>query len=266
MAKIYFLNHPDREPRYPRASAIGSTTTIPWNCTKKHRRKFIVRKGSYLSGTSLISDILYFWGEYEPPTQAILAKTTVPKAVHNKLFPVTSLPVNAQNTDPYVYGCFRNICCRRRENVRYQPDDVLVLGKMDSTTNTMEIDTVIVVEKMEKVRNLSKMSQYYKASVLPIPVPRPIEYVEGLHFSTERSYFSFVPCLPASKINAKGKRRHILAAGIFKKPILNLSSFGTKAHKNKMCKAIQLTPVYWANIINEVHNAGLELGVKVRKI
>lgn len=265
MPKIFFLNHPDKEPRYPKSAPIRSIIRVPWNCSTKHKRKFIMRQGAYISGKNVISDTLYFWGEYEPPTHAVLVKTTIPKAVHYKLTPVTSLPAKAQNTDPYVYGCFRNICCRRHKKVKYSPGDVLVFGKMDSSNNTIEIDTVIVVEKMELVSKLSKTSQYYKASVLPLPIPRPRDYVEGLLYSAELGYFSFVPCLPASKINAKGNK-HILAARAFTKPILHLSSFGTIAHKNKMCRAVQLTPTYWANIITAVHNAGLELGIDIKKI
>lgn len=265
MPKIYFLNHPNNEPRYPKSAPIGSNIRVPWNCSTKHKRKFIVRRGAYLSGTNVFIDKLYFWGEYEPPTQAIMVKTTIPKAVHNKLTPVTSLPAKAQNTDPYVYGCFRNICCRRRRIVKYYPGDVLVFGKMDSTNNTLELDTVIVVEKIELVSKLSKASQYYKASVLPLPIPRPKDYVEGLRYRGKERYFSFVPCLPASKINAKGNK-HILAAGAFCKPVLHLNLFGTTAHKNKMCRAVQLTPAYWANIISEVHNAGLELGIDIKRI
>lgn len=262
MPKIYFLNHPDREPPYPNSATVGQGVTVPWNCSTKHKRKFIVRKGAYLSGTNVVNDELYFWGEYEPPTKAVMVQTTMPQAVHHKLSHVSSLPPKAKNTDPYVYGCFRNICCRRRKIVKYQPGDVLVFGKMDSTTNTMEIDTVIVVEKMVLVSDLRKNSPYYKASVLPLPAPRPMDYVEGLHYSAGRKYFSFVPCLPASRINAT----HILAARTFTKPVLRLALLGTTAHKNKMCRSVQLTPCYWAYIISEVHNVGLELGIFIQPI
>ena len=268
MAKIYFLNHPSNEPAYLKSRTTGNIVNVPWNKTNNHKRKFIVRKGTYLDNAgNQISDELYFWGEYEPDTQAILVSKSTPRAVHNMLQPAhsISMPPLEKNTDPYVFGMFRNICCRRG-NIIYNPGDVLVFGKMDDINNTLEIDTVIVVERMEYTRKIPVNSQYYYASVLPLYPNIPRKYIEGVVYPHNTSNFSFVPCLPAKKISGTGAIKHVNATALFKKPQIQLASFGTKAHKNKMCKAVQLTTNRWNMIINEVHNFGLELGIKINKI
>lgn len=267
MPKIYFLNHPVNEPRYLKSRTKRNIVSVPWNCTLSHKRKFIVREGQYLSGGKIIKDSLYFWGEYEPDTQAVLVNKTAPRAVHNILHPahVVSCPSKEENTDPYVFGMFRNICCRRRNTV-YKPDDVLVFGRMDDVKNILEIDTVLVVESIDKIRNIPTNSQYYYASVLPLCPYIPTDFIEGKLYSLDDMYFSFVPCLPAKRVNGIGLTKHKIAAGHYCKPQLQLGLLGTKAHKNKMCKAVQLTPNNWSIIIDSVHTAGLELGIYIKKI
>ncbi len=268
MPKIYFLNHPVNEPRYIKSMLKGNIVSVPWNRTQKHKRKFIVRKGQYLSGGKICKDNLYFWGEYEPDSQAVLVGNITPKAVHNILHPahIISCPSAEQNTDPYVFGTFRNICCRRRKNIIYKPNDVLVFGKMDEFNNTFEIDTVIVVESIKPINMIPHTSQYYYASVLPLWPNIPVDFVEGRVYSNDDMYFSFVPCLPANQLSGKGLNKHIAATTRFRKPLLQLGSLGTKAHKNKMCKAVPLNPNNWSIIINAVHATGLDLGIIINKI
>lgn len=271
MAKIYFLNHPANEPGYP-SRKIGSPNSFTWNNRGKHWRKFINRNGQYLDHAgNLINDKLYFWGEYEPYSDSIYVQKRRPYAVHSNLKPVIVLlpmPHGALNTDPYVYGYFRNICCRRKGH-KYQKDDVLVFGEMDIVKNTIEIDTVIVVEDFGDVSKLNKQGQYYLAAVKPLKNP-PIDYVEGLKYNG-KSYFSFVPCLPASRVNINGIQKHIVAASRFTKPLLNLNLFGTRVfrtspYKGKECAPVPFQPIMWNMILNEVHNKGLELGVNIQLI
>ena len=268
MAKIYFLNHPDGEHSYGSAT-MGATIPIPWNHSRVHKRKFIQRQGEYLANGSIVSDTLYFWGEYEPYSEATIVSANQPKAVHDNLKPVLSLPpmpVNAQNSDPYVYGCFRNICCRRGK-MKYQKGDILVFGTMNVESNSIEFDTVIVVEKLVPISSLSPNDQYFLASVKPIGKPKHDDFVEGAVFrGIENQYFSFVPCLPASTI---ADERAINAANTFKKPVLDLSAFGTQVHQSaygKVCKSVSLRPCYWNAIVDAVRAHGLELGVSIDKI
>lgn len=271
MATLYFLNHPADEPGY-KTRKIGSPNSFSWNDTRQHWRKFIVRNGKYLDGMGILkNDDLYFWGEYEPNSDSTYVQKRTPYAVHYNLKPVRTLPSmpdEALNTDPYVYGYFRNICCRRRGN-DYQKGDVLVFGTMDINANTIEIDTVIVVGSIENVCNLNPNGQYYLAAVKPLK-NNPIDYVEGLMFNGEESYYSFVPCLPASRIH-NTKTKYSQAANIFKKPILNLNLFGTNVYRvsryrGKECDPVPFQPMYWDMILQAVRNNGLELGIEIQLI
>lgn len=273
MATIYFLNHPANEPGY-HFRKIGSRNSFHWNTSGQHWRKFIKREGNYINNSGmLIKDELYFWGEYEPYSDSVYVQKKHPYAVHSNLKPVGSLPprpYGALNTDPYVYGCFRNICCRRRGK-RYQSGDVLVFGTMDISSNTMEFDTIIVVDELIPISALNPNSQYHLASVKPLVNP-PKDYVEGLMYKEKKQYYSFVPCLPASLINhVMGKTKISHAASIFNKPKLSLGIFGTKVvlkspYIGKACAPIPFQPVHWNMIITAVHTCGLELGVEIKSI
>ena len=269
MSRIFFLNHPDGEPSYSRGPIEG--ITIPWNTTKTHKRKFIKRDGKYLDESGKeIEDKLFFWGEYEPDSVATVISTTKPQAVHTTLCPVRTLlpmPNNAANTDPYVYGCFRNICCRRRWNSNYQPGDILVFGTMDIKTNSIEVDTIIVVKEIVPVSYLSPTDEYYLAAVMPMKKQKET-FVEGMMYSSDSKYFSFVPCLPAGTLTDTDATR------IYKKPIINLTPFGTVVRQSafgKVCKNVPIKSAaeyrkYWSMITSAVYKSGLELGIYIQPI
>lgn len=268
MARIFFLSHPGDEPSY-RGVSIGGTITIPWN-TKTHKRKFIKREGKYVDKSGKITeDKLFFWGEYEPDSVATVVSTTKPKAVHTTLHPVRTLTMpkkHAANTDPYVYGCFRNICCRRG-NTNYHPGDILVFGTMDVQTNSIEVDTVIVVDEIVLVSTLSHTEEYYLAAVKPMEKTHK-DFIEGKLYGSESEYFSFVPCLPAGSLSDTN------AASAFKKPIIDLSVFGTVVKQSaygKVCKNVPIKTSteyrkYWNMITGTMYKCGLELGVYVQPI
>lgn len=268
MHRIFFLNHPDGEPWYHRVP-IGGTITIPWNTTKTHKRKFIKREGKYVDKSGKITeDKLFFWGEYEPETVATVVSTSTPKAVHTTLHPVRTLtvPINAANTDPYVYGCFRNICCRRG-NTKYHPGDILVFGTMNVQKNSIEVDTIIVVKEIAPVSSLLPTDEYFLAAVMPMKEQKK-DFVEGVIYRSKSEYFSFVPCLPA------GTLTDIDAARIYMKPKISLTQFGTMVKQcayGKVCKNVPIKSAaeyrkYWRMIKKAVYNSSLELGVYVQPI
>lgn len=268
MSRIFFLSHPNDEPSY-RGVSIGGTITISWN-TKTHKRKFIKREGKYVDKSGKITeDKLFFWGEYEPDSVATVISTTKPIAVHTTLRPVSTLlpmPNNAANTDPYVYGCFRNICCRRG-NTKYHPGDILVFGTMNVQKNSIEVDTIIVVKEIAPVSSLLPTDEYFLAAVMPMKEQKK-DFVEGVIYSSKSEYFSFVPCLPAGSLTDTN------AASAFKKPIIDLSVFGTvvkqsaygKVCKNVLVKTSTEYRKYWGMITSAVYKCGLELGIYIQPV
>lgn len=275
MPNIYIVNHPSQEPRYINKH-VSAVNPINWNTSKHHNRKFIKRDGLYLdSNNQLVKDTLYFWGEYEAYSDAVIVNTTPPYAIHINLLPIMKLlPMptsNPQNTDPYVYGCFRNICCGRKKD-QYNNGDIIIFGKVNNSN--IEFDTILVVDKCIDINMLSNTSQYYFASAHPRYGIKFPNYIEGQMYVPGKDYYSFVPCLPKSKVNSNIININNIAAKQFTKPVVNLQSLnkmgipitlnGRKCAvsrvSNNLCKLL------WQNIINSVHKVGLELGVYIQPI
>lgn len=265
MARLFLLNHPDTEPEYHKRE-IGSVNILPWNTRNVHWRKFIQRRGRYLRQGVPVSADLCFWGEYEPYSKATIISKTTPKAIHTDLQPVHMLPPRPQhalNTDPYVYGCFRNICCRRM--AKYQKGDILIFGTF-KTDIIFEFDTVIVVEKLVPCNFLSVNDQYRLASIEPLQNP-PSDFIDGLVYTPKAQYYSFVPCSPKCTNSA--------ATHKYQKPILNTNAlFGRTAKQGWYGKVFANIPLkddktkqyYWQQILNAVAKAGLEQGILIDKI
>lgn len=263
MTRLFLLNHPDVEPGYHKRK-IGSVNILPWNNGKSHWRKFISREGVYLDRGVQKSSNLCFWGEYEPYSMATIISKTKPRAIHADLKPVRmlpSMPTGALNTDPYVYGCFRNICCRRG-NTKYQKDDILVFGTFKSNT-IFEFDTVIVVEKLVPCGLVPIGDQYRLASIDPLK-QSPIDFIDGAVYNPDSQYFSFVPCLP-----------NCTSSGHFKKPFLDVKQlFGLTAHNGWYGKVIpkiemnnsKVRQQCWHAILRAVQKEKLFPGVYVNKI
>lgn len=227
MPNIYIVNHPSQEPTYINKH-VSAVNPIDWNTSKHHKRKFIKREGLYLdSNNHLIKDTLYFWGEYEPYSDATIVNNTIPRAIHTNLKPVMKLlPTfnDVKNTDPYVYGCFRNICCGRRKT-NYNRGDIILFGNVKNR-RIIEIDTVIVVDKTILVNILSTTSQYYLASAdLKFGITNE-DFIEGLMYIPGIEHFSYVPCLPAGKVSTNGLNKDSMAAITYRKPTLDLSILG----------------------------------------
>ena len=265
MARLFLLNHPATEPGYHKRR-IGSVCTVPWT-TRLHRRKFIKFDGLYLEKGTLKSSTLCFWGEYEPYSEATIISKTTPIAIHYNLLPVRSLPPmpnGALNTDPYVFGCFRNICCKRG-TTKYQPGDIIVFGYF-RTDSMFEFDTVIVVENLVPCNFVPANDQFRLASINPLK-NAPETFVDGVMYSPKlkSKYYSFVPCLPNCNVSQTIE---------FTKPILDtIALFGKNAKKGAWGHVFANVPLdnvqkqhYWDEIRNAVKIAGLNEGVCVGKI
>lgn len=265
MARLFLLNHPDAEPGY-RKRTIGSVNIRSWNATNSHWRKFIQRDGMYLDNNTPKLSSLCFWGEYEPYSQATIISKTKPKAIHTDLSPVRLLPPrpkNALNTDPYVYGCFRNICCRRM--AKYQKGDILIFGTFLSDT-IFEFDTVIVVEKLVPCHYVPANDQYRLASIDPLS-KNPYDFVDGVAYSPDTKYYSFVPC------RSNCKTDYVKTNG-FTKPILDtkalLNRCASKGWFGRVIPHVVMNnktqPYIWNEILKAVKKAGLLQGIHIEKI
>ena len=274
MAKIIIVNHPDQEPSYLNKT-LFAVNPILWNCTQRHKRKFILRDGLYLDrSNNLVHDELYFWGEYEPYSNAIIINSVSPQAIHRDLLPVMELLPMPQgkhiNTDPYVYGCFRNICCGRRREKEYSNGDIIIFGKV--IDNKVAIDTVLVVDKAIPVSDLSQTSQYYLAAAQRIFGNKFNNLIEGKMYTPMlTTSFSFVPCLPKEKINGNCINLHSIAATQYKKPILQLNTLGIPICFDARGRGTAIIPSnfynnIWDAIISAVHKADLELGVYIQPV
>ena len=264
MAKIYFVVHPKAEPPYGWAK-IRSRITIPWNTTKRHHRKYIKRRGEYLLNGKRTEADLYFWGEYEPMTKALfVSRPNAPKAIHDVLYPVrgtASIPENALNTDPYVFGNhFKNICCGipkggDEEKAVYKHGDVIIFGNIEE--DFFFFDTVFVVDRRIRINYYLNKTQYYKVSIEPYNLVRENEvkyYYQGVSYIENSEFYSFVPC----SLNYSQK-----------KPKLKLSDFGSKVYKQGFqakAQAVDYDQKYWPIILKAVKDVEWEIGVYIDKI
>ena len=270
MPTIYFVTHPMNEPHYGRKLGL---VRVPWNTGDNHFRKFIKRKGKYLNdihGKMKEAD-LYFWGEYEPPTDCDFISRTTPKAIHHTLHPVRGrvcIPDNAINTDPYVFGNhFKNICCGiRKKNIEevYKEDDVIIFGQIIGE-KYFWFDTVLVINKPIKINHTLNTTQYYNASIKPLIKARSKKnpctrgnvryFYQGKMFSENTHLYSFVPV----SLNEHYE----------KKPILDLDAFGTKIYKQGFLprvSPVEFNQARWNKMLDAVKKAGLKIGIQIDKI
>lgn len=118
MPKIVQFTHPGLEHKPDRVNGNHKS----WN-TGKHKRKFLLCEGEYVSENRLNKSKLAFWGEWEPPSYVkkltdMLSKFH-PQWIHRPYLPET-LPisngyqVSYQNTDPCVFdGGFKYLVCKQ---------------------------------------------------------------------------------------------------------------------------------------------------------
>lgn len=262
-AKIYFVTHPMKEPPY-RSDLPGTRICIPWNTTTAHRRKCIKRHGCYLKDGKRTESDLYFWGEYEAPSDCIITGWSRPKAIHDVLHPVrgtTPVLTNAQNTDPYVFGeHFKNICCGIT-NRKYQRGDIIIFGCTDD--RSFWFDTVLVIDGPVPINYLRNHTQYFKASIEPLNeaykhagildkdgnIKKKDFFFKGQSHLENNNLFSFVPC----KLEA--------SSALDELPCLDLKKFGTTNH----C-AITYSDKRWEMIREAVEDKDWCFGVYIEKV
>ncbi len=206
----------------------------------------------------------YVKQDFEKPTIGIL----LCEEKNDALVQLT-LPMDALDTDPYVYGCFRNICCEIKRQ-KYQHGDIIIFGHFISDSK-FEFDTVIVVNKNIPCVQVPTNDQYRLASIDPLSPNIPEYFYDGIMYNKDTKYYSFVPCIPAC--NANGTDAVI--ANTFKKPILDVyTMFGRKAKNSWYGKTFANEPLTttskldktWRTIIDAVEKSGLKIGIYIEKI
>lgn len=268
MNKIYFVVHPMNEPKYGRKFG---PVHVSWNTETTHCRKYIKRNGKYLESGKVIEDNIYFWGEYEPESDATFKYRTSPRAFHHKLYPVRGLvriPKNATNTDPYVFGNhFKYICCGiRKKNIKdaYEIGDIVIFGKIVDE-HYFCFDTVFVVRNYEKINPQLNTTQYYNASIKPYILSKKCgnqsearivnHFIKGVSFFENNQHYSFVPCSFEEHPD--------------KMPTIDLSVFGTTTYYqgfSKRVRSVDYQKWRWEMILDAVEDAGWKIGIQIDKI
>lgn len=262
MNKIYFVVHPMNEPKYGRKFG---PVHVSWNTSKKHCRKYIKRNGKYLEAdkTAVLEDNVYFWGEYEPDSDATFKYRSSPRAFHHKLYPVRGLvriPKNATNTDPYVFSNhFKNICCGIRGKIEnaYQTGDIVIFGKIVEE-HYFWFDTVFVVRNLEPIDYTRNTTQYFNASIKPYNEANGCMaryFYKGVSFFENNQHYSFVPCSFEEHPD--------------KKPRIDLLAFGTTTYYqgfSKRVRPVTFQMERWKMILKAVKDAGWNIGIQLDKI
>lgn len=158
MSRTILLNHPGGEPG---ASAIADGRCA-WNVSDRHRRKFLISPTRFAiplgtNGRYMLRDPhdATFWGEWEPPSEAIALENPplgTPKFCHR---PVLELPAppKSQNTDPWVFGDRMRYSIARQATApvlrELDPGDLVLFGSVQKGTDGWDfaLDTVFVVDE-----------------------------------------------------------------------------------------------------------------------
>ena len=155
MKIIQFL-HPGAEHSCNSGSA--------WN-EGNHKRKYIEILGHYLQNLESEpkeSKPLYFWGEWEAQSNCREIQNPVvngPNYIFNPYYQLP-LPINAANTDPFIFGDQFYYCICKQAHYTclrdLEPGDVLLFGSCKN--RQFVLDTVFVVKNKRQYK-FSRLSQ-----------------------------------------------------------------------------------------------------------
>jgi hypothetical protein len=138
-----------------------------WN-TGTHRRKYLELAGKYLTALDtdpIAAEKLYFWGEWEAQSHCRRINHPVPDGPHFIFNPYyhLPLPVNAANTDPFVFGDQFYYCICKQAHYSslrdLKPGDIILFGSCKN--KQFVLDTVFVV-KNKSSYFLNKITSFRK--------------------------------------------------------------------------------------------------------
>jgi len=279
MPQIIQFMHPGSEPTPPSGSSI-----IPWNYGDKHKRKFMVSKGKYVSDTIEKEDCLTFWGEWEPQSKVERLPCGRFSKYLNWPFLDVTVPNRLHNTDPNVFGSsFKYFCCQQgaKSSLRnLSPLSLILFGSC--VGKQFCLDTLLVVSKrnkpyhMSNVRGLAnKKDQFYHASIEPLNsvsycnqlkcnMPKEqFRYYEGVTFSEQKDYQDIFSFAPVRRYDEKNQ-----CASMFKRPVINISGIisngltqGINGQGGRIYSDNEVV-IIWKEIVKQVRNQELELGTQ----
>ncbi|NBR14966.1 MAG: hypothetical protein EBQ94_04205 [Flavobacteriales bacterium] len=281
MPRIIQFLHPGLEPVPPSNSNI-----IPWNCTKAHKRKFLVSPGKYVSKGEEKEACLTFWGEWEP--QSCVER--LPNLVGNfpKYLNRPFLDTNekcCQNTDPNVFGeFFQYMVCgqKKYQGLRnLEPNSLILFGS--NKAGNFILDTLFVVPEngtaynRETIETLNdkKKNAFYHASIHPLICENSCveincdlindcyKHYKGITFRDKKSHhdiFSFVPSLKFNNEN--------LEESMFERPIITLPGIisngqrqGINGQGGRNYTTVEIVDT-WNKIVKQVEDKGLLLATQ----
>lgn len=155
--------HPGKE--HDNFNLVHGVPTTPWNdISKKHRRKFLVSRGEWVSPSGDTvdgqwargEDDLMFWGEWEPESeqdprgaqiQGLDGEDGRPKFLVKPYWRSREVYEGLHNTDPFVFETsFKYLNCLQNGRMTNLPIGSMILfGSEDRRNRRFTIDTVFVV-------------------------------------------------------------------------------------------------------------------------
>jgi hypothetical protein len=159
MSKVIQFIHPGVE------HSIKSGTV--WN-SGNHKRKYLRVSGKYLSNFNnlpLFSDQIYFWGEWEAQANFSKIKNTIKNGPKYIFEPFFNLPasINAQNTDPFVFGNqYYYFICKQPHYTSLRnlvAGDIILFGS--SKNKQFVLDTVFII-KNKLPYKFSELTEFRK--------------------------------------------------------------------------------------------------------
>lgn len=261
---------------HPGGEHVPGSQFMPWN-RGRHGRKFMVRPGALVSpdGEAQRQTDLVFWGEWEPPSRVVQRwprAPGLPTVLHEPCWEQPDFVGRRQNTDPWVFGeAFLFSNCKQLTPA-YRPsalqrlhvgtlilfgsvvkgefavDTVFVVGEVvgpylaaDADLPVDEAFSVCTLDSLQTLR-----PERANASFTLYRGATPANRVSGM--------FGFVPCLPR---NAAGPR--------FSRPPIDLPGIVNPRSRQavsgaKISRSLREVETGWSSVVNQVLNAGLELG------
>jgi hypothetical protein len=146
-------------------SEHNCNTGSNWN-TGTHRRKYLELAGKYLTALDTdpkTAENLYFWGEWEAQSHCRRINYPVtdgPQFIFRPFYQLP-IPLNAANTDPFVYGNQFYYCICKQAHYSslrdLDPGDIILFGSCKN--KQFVLDTLFVVKKKSSYL-LSKLTSF----------------------------------------------------------------------------------------------------------
>ena len=278
MSRTILLNHPGGEPG---ASAI-TNGHCAWNVSDRHRRKYLIAPTRFAipvgsNGRFMLRDAheATFWGEWEPPSDAVALGDALPGAAKFCHRPLLELPAppRSQNTDPWVFGKTMrySICLQASAPIlrELDPGDLVLFGSVQKGAEEWDfaLDTVFVVDErypyskddQAEVPAEAGIDDLYEEAVLnrrnpPFTLGGQSIYNGRMLGSAADEPFCWVPSLPAFE----GQPR------AFARPAINQLF---DMHFSSTQGAIKELPVpakeAWGLVTDHVRSLGLWMGAQI---